>query len=244
MSPIINATATKPTPSAKLGIAYLVKDDGVVITNVNEKGLLSTSGLKVGHQIVTINGTHVDGLTVEEVGAALASSKIHITARPEPFVAFFKVDRGSVTELNFNRNAIPEILEAAGVPMHKWRKICHLIGSEMAQATAKSVEMERIFRSEMSNYRNQQMAKGYIGFGTESMHEKKVFCMTHQCAALDNNATLAATDASIRANALLAQHGIVVSVFLMSKESPKFSSKQRETYVANKPYGLRFTSLE
>lgn len=253
MSPVINATATKPTPSSKIGLWWAVKDNCVKITKVVEGGLFSTSELKEGQEIITINGSHVDGLDNDEVRVIFASIKtdIHITARPKPFIAFFKINRRAQSntvhydyDMNCNRHEIPEILEAAGVPLHKWRKIYHLIKSEMAEATSKSVELDRIFREEMGVYTGKQMSKGYLGFGQESNHEKKVINMTHQCAALANNATLTSTDVSIRANALLAPHGITVSVFLKSLLLPKYSTKQKgEAHEANKPFGLRFMSL-
>ena len=146
--------------------------------------------------------------------------------------------------MNCNPDELPIIMKAAGVPPHKWRKIYQLIESELVEATWKSVEMDEIYRHEMYNYTNKQMGKGYVGLGYESKHERKVLLMTHQCAALANNATLAATGVSIHANALLAPHGILASLYLKKAELPIYSTKQKGANFANKPYGLRFVSLE
>ena len=244
MSAVINITVIKPFPSSKLGIAWIIEDNCVKITKVREGGLFWESGLKEGQEIIAINRTHVDGFSWDEVKAIFASieTTISITARTKPFIASFDMDR----QMSCDRHQIPEILEAAGVPLYKWRKIYQLIESEMVEATSKSVEMDQIYRDEMCNYTNKQMIKGggWMGPGQESHHEKKVFHMTHQCAALANNATLVATNVSIRANALLVPHDITVSLYLRSLKLPRYSTKQSgEAHVALKPYGLRFMSL-
>ena len=246
ISPVINATATKPSPSSKIGVVFGIQQDPhcVKITKVVKGGLFSKSGLEEGQEVITINGTHVDGLSKDEVTAIIASieTKINITAKTKPNP---RDPTRAYHDMNCNPDELPIIMKAAGVPPHKWRKIYQLIESELVEATWKSVEMDEIYDREMYNYTNKQMAKGYVGLGFESSHERKALLMTHQCAALANNATLAATDVSIHANAFLAPHGILASLYLVKAELPIYSTKQKGgANFANKPYGLRFVSLE
>jgi len=120
MSAVINITVIKPFPSSKLGIAWIIEDNCVKITKVREGGLFWESGLKEGQEIIAINRTHVDGLSWDEVKAIFASieTTISITARTKPFIASFDMDR----RMSCDRHQIPEILEATGVPLYKWRK--------------------------------------------------------------------------------------------------------------------------
>mmetsp|Transcript_5805 Transcript_5805/g.10473 ORF Transcript_5805/g.10473 Transcript_5805/m.10473 type:complete len:273 (+) Transcript_5805:109-927(+) len=272
MTAIIRAAATKPTPSTKLGLGYIVKDNRVTVTAIAEGGLLSSTNLKKGHEIITINGTYVEDLPTNEVGAILASVEkdLVITARPQPFKAgwdtrsvekeetkthhvsgtpskSYKVKVTSINhDMNCSRDTLPEILQSAGVPMYKWQKIYDAISLEMAPATYKSDEMDNLFQKELLGYTGKQMVKGgLVGFGTESNHEKKVYQMTYQCAALTNNANLVATDVSIRANALLAPHGIMCALDLRLTRLPKYTSKQMgQGYDVNKPCGLKFMAVE
>lgn len=267
MPAIVKAAATKPTPLTKLGLAYVVEDDCVKVTGINEGGLLSSTDLKKGHEIITINGTYVEGLSRDAVNTILASIKteIVITARPQPFKAGWisrTIDEVRkypndpsktytvpkvVHDVNYSRDTLPEILEVAGVPIYKWRKIHDAIRSEMAPATEMSDGMDEVFQNEMGNYTKKQMIKGggWQGPGQESHHEKKMFHMTHQCAALTNSANLVATDVSARANVLLAPHGVMCALDLRPTALPKYSTKQQGPgHEVNKPYGLKFMSVE
>lgn len=255
----ITVSATKPTPTTKLGLAYVI-NDRVKVTGLSEGALLSTTGLEVGQEIITINGTHVEGETREVVKSILASveSDITITARLQPFVLGCRdvvkkphpsnprlSQTAIVYDMSAPRNDLPAMLKTVGVPLYKWKKMHDAVREELIPALTASDEVEQMYQAEMKSYTSKQMIKGgLVGFGTESEHEKKTYHMVHQCAELTNNANLIALDISTYASGMLAQYGIVCRLDLQERELPRFSSKQGGLKKVNVPRGLKFMSIE
>jgi len=84
------------------------------------------------------------------------------------------------------------------------------------------------------------MKKGYIGFGLESNHEKKVLRMVQQSLVLNNNATLVATNVLAKANAVLSKHEIICAVAIETFNLRRYSTKQNVVNQGMRPCGIEF----
>lgn len=74
MIKISRVTASKPNPGFKLGIKYTVDATGMTITAIFDDSIFSSTGLRVGHEVVRINGSAVSGNDREWVRAVMASA--------------------------------------------------------------------------------------------------------------------------------------------------------------------------
>jgi C-terminal processing protease CtpA/Prc len=66
---VITAVAYKPTPDSKVGIRFVANR----ISHVKGGGLFSSSDLRVGQEVVSINDQPVDGKSGTEIAAMIAS---------------------------------------------------------------------------------------------------------------------------------------------------------------------------
>lgn len=87
------------------------------------------------------------------------------------------------------------------------------------------------------------MFKGYIGFGTESTHEKKVFEMTMQSFALQRAVDLKAGWVKDLVNGMLGRYGLLATLALRRVGLEKFSTKQTEGNETWEVVGLEFYDL-
>lgn len=240
MSPTVIVSAAKTSPESKIGIKFEGRKGKIILKDISPSGLFASTNLQVGQEIVSINGTSISGKNVPEVLAMLVSIQKDVTIEARMISAW----RAVAVKPNYNREVVPTFLKQTGVPISKWERICDSLESELVPAVNKSKQMDSIFRKEIMEFTGKQMAKGYIGFGQESHHEKKVHQMAYQCSALANNATLAATNVLAKANALLNTHGVMCVLTLETTELPKYSTKQTDINTVIKPCGLDFYLME
>lgn len=244
-------TANKPTPSSKLGFNYAVSDDRVVVTKVSE-GVLSSTELTAGQEIISINGTFVKGFSVEQVKQVLNTIKydimMEVESEPTKAYAVFRGTRFNAGEyqLNCSRDKPPALLVTAGVPLRKWQMIYESL-TEMAVATAKSYDMDAVFQKECIMYEQcQSIRKVPNTHHLSGRHEDRVlYQRSHHCAVLGNNATLVATNVLAKANALLAPHGTMCALVMHTTMLAKYSStEQHQQDTMMKPCGIEFMSVE
>lgn len=138
------------------------------------------------------------------------------------------------------RPNIPPMLHKKGVTASEWAMIFDAFHTQLAPAIYVSEKHETIYQKEMAAFTGKQMGKGYIGFGQESHHEKKVHGMVHQSSVLQNNATLIASNVVAMANAILMKYGIMVQLILRSQILAKYSTKQTKPNKQLVPAGLEF----
>merc|ERR1719183_27279 len=219
-------------------------------------------------EIIEINGTKVGGAKKGQIKDIFnsATDEISIVARIPSFKAMARYEKSSYLlsrenhgdmtyharrneivckpSLNFSRNIVPPILASANVSKAKWIIIYDLITKNLVPATQSSVEMDEVFRREMSQYTTKQFNKALVqGRHWENKHEVKCLRMTHHCAMLNNNATLVATNVLAAINSILAsgRHDVVASLALFSESIPNYSTKQYGSNMALKPCGVEFS---
>ena len=166
---------------------------------------------------------------------------MEVESEPTKAYAVFRGTRFNAGEhqLNCSGNKPPALLVTAGVPLRKWQMIYESL-TEMAVATAKSYDMDAVFRKECTMYEEKQFYKGNM---QDNRHELKVFQMAHHCAVLGNNATL--MNILAKANALLAPHGTMCALMMHTTMLVKYSStKQHQQETMIKPCGIEFMSVE
>lgn len=77
----LTCTATKPEADSKLGFTYKTKKDGIMVETVKEEGLFSGTDLAKGQEVLSVNGTSVQGMDKSEfkdVLAALGAGEVSI----------------------------------------------------------------------------------------------------------------------------------------------------------------------
>ena len=205
-------TATKPTPTSKLGIAYNVTPAGVIMDGINEGSLFDNTKLKAGHLIVSVNGTSMASLTRPQVGAVFGSLTKDICLEVW-------------TPLNCSRDQVPAILSEGGqtpVPLIKWQQIYDQVVNNMIPASNAYKELRKEFQGHMKHFVKNQMIKGgLIGLGTESKGERDMLLLTNQLGSVANNATLVSNNILGMSNASLNSHGIATMIGLETMNAGK-----------------------
>jgi hypothetical protein len=76
--------------------------------------------------------------------------------------------------INATRNEVPPFLAGRGVPLIEWQRVYDALDLELLPAVVSSVKHGTVLGREMSQFTGkQQMVKGSVGFGQESIPEKK-----------------------------------------------------------------------
>lgn len=249
---IIIVTKTKPSADSGVGITFGVADGRIVLSDVNKSGLFGSTELRPGQQVLSINGTCVCGMSPSEVNAIVAFIEKDVTiqtvsGRQNSLLNYSIVRKGPKETLTFDshqKQDVPVFLKSMNVSSRKWNCLVESFTTELMPAVQQALNMERILNSEMSLYTRKQMGKGYIGFGQESRHERKVFLMTHQASILHSNLSMVASNVVGKANALLNAHGVMAELAFTVRELPRFSTKQKGRNTINIPMAIKFTPLD
>ena len=252
MTTITIATRTKPNPDSKVGIGFARTNDGrITITRIQDSGLFAGSGLLPGQELLSINGTEMRGKSLDVVLVTLKSIEGQVTINAGPGKQSARLScslttRGTKVTLDFNSSQIsqvPAFLGSMGVSKRKWSRLAESFQTELLPSVQQLLTMDQILASEMNAYTSKQMGKGYVGFGQESNHEKKVFMMTHQAAILHSNLILVANNILCKANALLNGNGVMAELEYTLKTLPNYSSKQTGRNTISIPTMILFTPI-
>jgi hypothetical protein len=267
----IQIQATKPKIDSLLGIKYVFQEDRIRVTSIHDFSIFKKDGeLRIGHEVVEVNGTSIAKESQEQVKTLLASLGDQVTfVVKNTWSAKFELkivengtthtaNRVSDSEAlssiaykrarfvkNFYKSTIPHFLEGLGVPMRIWQRIYHALDSELLPAVSASYRMDEIKKQEMHMYSAKQASKDHELFSKGAKHEGKVFRMTHTSAALANSATLIATNVMVLVNALMQPYGLMCNLDLQAYELPKYSeTKQKEAYQAVRVQGIEFIPID
>lgn len=223
-----------------------------MITRVFDSGLFGGSGLLPGQELLSVNGTDMRGKSLDEVLATLQSIESEITINAGPGKQIGKLycslqKNGTKTTLHFSSqqaSRVPPFLGSMGVSQRKWSRLVESFQTQLLPAIQQSLTMDQVLGNEMTAYTGKQMGKGYVGFGQESHHEKKVFLMTHQSAIQHSNLTMVAQNVLTKANALLNCHGVMAELDFTVKGLPNYSTKQRGKNTISYPTMILFTPID
>ena len=253
MTTITIATRTKPNPNSKVGIAFARNTDGrIMITRVFDSGLFNGSGLLPGQELLSINGADMHGKSLDEVLATLKSIETEITINAGPgkqsaMLCCSLEKHETQTRLHFGSqqaSRVPPFLASKGVSTHKWSRLVEAFQTQLLPAIQQSLTMDQVLGNEMRAYTGKQMGKGFVGFGQESHHERKVFLMTHQAAIQHSNLTMVANNVVTKANALLNGHGVMAEFDFTVKGLQNYSTNQRGKNSISYPTLILFTPID
>ena len=227
-------SVNKSSPDDKLGIVYTLNDRGMVVDEIGAGSLLSTTSLRAGQCVTSINGEPVTGgwsrETVRNILGA-TTGEVHLEVW---------------TPMAISRNQVPAFIEeisSSPVPLLKWQTIYHSIEKEMVPAVNQIERNEKFYKLFMQDYVHKQMGKGYIGFGLESKHEHKALNLVRRTSEVYSTAALVVTNGVSTANALLAKHDIAVKIrYSTSKKSS--GSKYLPDAFHKIPEGIGFMKID
>lgn len=252
MTTITIATRTKPNLNSRVGIAFARTNDGrITITQVNDSGLFGGSGLLPGQELLSINGTSMRGKSLDVCLATLQSIEAEVTINTGPGKQSARLfctlqANGRRTTLDFNSrqvSQVPAFLGSMGVSQRKWSRVAESFQTELVPAVQQLLDMDQVLESEMHAYTSKQMGKGFVGYGQESNHERKVFMMTHQAAIQHSNLILVANNILCKTNALLNGHGVMAELDFTLKRLKNFSTKQHGHNTIRIPTMILFTPI-
>lgn len=241
------ATVTKAFKEQRLGIGLVNGEYGPKISSIVADGLFHLSNLRVGMRLLSINSVQVNNISHEEAVQILKAAEgqvIIVADEVVPPKITFNLYK-SATEIKAKMGTgMPTLLSEAGVPCNTCNRIYTLIEGELLPAAMASSKQDYIYNTEMDLYTSKQMGKGYVGWGLESSHERKVFMMVSQKASLERNVDLVATQVKDRANAMLAKYNIMATFAFKKEVLAKYSSKQTSQNEVVKIIGLQFHPIE
>jgi hypothetical protein len=242
-------TIIRESPDSPFGVSYKSVDDKVILTVVKESSPFHSTTIRPGYELISVNGTKLSGMAISDVKAVLTSiqtSEVVIEARPvtDPCKFVFPLE-GVARGTTYHKPPVPSLFTVKNVPDRNWERIFQAFSGEVLPELKIYLRMNTVFKTEMLDYTGKQMAKGYVGFGQESHHEKKMFMITNQTATVHGNVVLVASNVLARSNALLNSHGIISELVFENVESLQYSTKQSgsRNYV-KLPVGLRFISID
>jgi hypothetical protein len=110
----------------------------------------------------------------------------------------------------------------------------------MLPHVGKTLDLERIFNKLMDSFVGHQMVRGYIGFGTESMQEKKAHTLTHHAAVEHSNLSMVATNVLAEANMMFNPYGIWAKLVFEEHSVPKIPGVDGISLSTMVPVGIKF----
>ena len=237
------ATATKKTPDSKVGLGFASEEGRIILIRIAETSLFSES-LRPGLEIITINETAVRGMTANEVKALLNSiqGEVAIQARPirQSFILASPYKNASSTP--FKIPELPTLFKSKQVPENDWRDFVYQYQTDMLPHLDNTVNLERIFNKLMDGFVGQQMVRGYVGFGSESMQEKKAFTLTHHAAIEHSNLSMVANNLIMEANAMFNPYNIWATLIFEEKSVPKIPGVDGIPLSTLVPTGIKFVA--
>eukprot|EP00980_Cylindrotheca_fusiformis_P019848 scaffold6966_cov112-Cylindrotheca_fusiformis.AAC.26 len=261
--------ALKPKIDSMLGIKYVLQKGGYFrITAIDDTSIFMNEGdLRVGHEVIQVNGTDICELSSEKLKTLLASLGEHVvfvvrttwSATFTPQIVQTKtstVHNGSSNGSNginvrrfrfiknFYKGKIPPFLAGLGVPMTAWKRIHQALTDDLLPAIEASYQMEEIKKQEMEMFAAKKAKKEFELLSTNTKHDGKVFRMTQTATALADSVSFIASNVLSLTNALLQQYGLLANLLLESYELPKYSeTKQTDIFRAVRVTGIEFIPI-
>jgi len=238
--------ATKPSPDSKLGIEYHLDYDGFfTIMKITDTSIFAGSGLKIGQEVETVNGTPVKGMGKPEVRNLLASLGTEVVfAVRKSWKAKWTKPTTSSTNPNFNCkfDQVPLFLESHGVSLSVWERIFFHLDSNIVPAAYDEALAHAAFEQSMKQ-RYTSTVKSFTKIASNLEHV--IFQKAHVVSALGEKATRVSTNAVTLINALLKPYDIVCLLDLVEYTIPYTSSGEKT--IDGKPRkesGTRIMGLE
>lgn len=258
--------ATKPNKDSKVGIKYVADHNGMAITGILAESIFLSTDLKVGHEVVKINGSAVPRNGKEWVRTMLASTDSVVLDVKRSWSATFTPQetrevsdvsgsrvRDGVNEtvsinvcyvLNATWQEVPLFLLGRGVPLLEWQRVYESIDLELMPAVIASFKYDALLTKEMSRFKGQRVVESATSFRLESTHLKYIFLMAQNSATLTNTATLVATNTLLLANSIMSAYGMRCQLDLEEYELTRYSKNQQmEKYNANRVRGVVFIPI-
>mmetsp|Transcript_15452 Transcript_15452/g.29496 ORF Transcript_15452/g.29496 Transcript_15452/m.29496 type:complete len:253 (+) Transcript_15452:92-850(+) len=244
MTAVIIASATKSSADSKVGLGFAQGNHGkIMLTSINETGLFRDSDLRPGLELVSVNGTTVRGMSANEVKAILGSIKDEVTVQAQPATQSYTLEAPRGIDGEFIKFTIPDepiLFKSKKVPNEEWKKFASTFRDELLPSIHKTVNLAQTFSKEMDSFVGSQMMRGYVGFGTESMQEKKAFVLTHNAALEHSNLSMIATNLVMEANATFNPYGIWAKLVFSERHLPKIPGVQGLQVSTMVPVGIKF----
>lgn len=243
---LIKTRATKPTPTSPVGVGFKESNGRIFLTKLTDTSIFSGSKLAGGHEIISINENPVRGMTTAEIKAILGSieGEIVVESRPtlsEPAELSFEIHKNGY-EVVYEKPIMPDGLKDVGVTPSEWQMLVSSFTNELITAVRHSLKMDKLVANEMENFRSTQMAKGFVGFGSESGHERQVFRMHHQAGIQHTNLAMVASNVLVEANCILNPYRVKAKIGFTTKELVAFKAGQGGKNAVLIPTSLIFSS--
>ena len=231
---ITTIEASKPTPSTKLGFKFVSHEGIPQVTHINEDSILKSSDLRVGHDILAVNGTCVKQSSFTTL---LKECGDHITF--DVILPNFKAICDKNFRMSCSPQTVPYLLEGAGVSEHKWQTIYSDITGELLPNSLKMSRSFTTFHAQMKGYVvGSTFLTGDMG---DNRREKDAFKHLCATAAQNSNTVLISSNLVNKTNALLAPHGVMCEIsYYLQNPSAKGKYIVQPLYVPN---GLVFWHL-
>jgi len=245
--------AHKPTVEALLGIKYIFQDDSFMISGISDESIFKAHGdLRIGHEVVQVNGTPIAGQTKESVRTLLGSLGEHVafavksswTAKMELKPSADTQDANTRLVVNYTKKSLPRFLEGRNVPLPVWHRMYAAMDTKLVPALSNCNKMEVAWKKEIDNYEKKQHQKSVDLFATGIKHQKQMIHMTQATAALATSSSLIANNTVMWMNALLQPYGIMCQLDLEAYELPKYSDKQSDPFEGVRITGIEFTPTD
>jgi hypothetical protein len=244
MKTVVLASATKSHPEAKVGVSFASEDGRIIVLGINPAGLFANTELRPGLEIVTINGSRVQGMTANEVKALLASLNGEVVIQAQPIKQSFVLTspRTNGYSSHFQIPALPTLFKSKQVPEEEWREFVSQYQNELLPHVETLSSLERVFNKLMEGFVGQQMVRGYVGFGSESMQEKKAHTLVHHTAIEHSNLSMVATNLLMEANATFNSYGIWAKLVFEERSVPKIPGVDGIRLCTMVPTGIEFVA--
>ena len=240
----ISATGTKSSPDSRVGIGFASHAGGkIILTNIIETSLFHGSDLRVGHEIVSVNGTVVRGMDVYEIKAMLASIEKEVNIQAQSVPQSYTLESTIAVDgvnVSLEKPDLPVIFKSKNVPRDEWDQIFAMFKTEIVPRVHYSLKLDKLLETEFKGFVGSQMIRGAIGFGTESAQEKQVFMMTHQAAIQHSNLSMTASNVLMEINAMVNPYGIRARLVFTEQDLPKIPGLQSRKNNVLIPTGIKF----
>ncbi len=200
---VYTATVTKHNAAQPIGIGLKDLKNGIFISSIHADSPLTGSSLKIGMNLLSINGIPMTNLTATDAIKIIKETEGKLVLTADNFVPAqitFKMGllnaegkrNGTMVERDINK-ATPTMFKEAGVPSETFRRVYKLVESELLPIAYENYKHTTAYNVKIEDYVGSQMVKGgLIGFGQESKEEKKVFQMVKQATVLQSSVDMKA----------------------------------------------------
>jgi len=235
--------ATKPSPDSRLGIEYHLDYDGYfTIMKITEASIFAGSGLKIGHEVESVNGTPVKGKGKIEIQKLLASlgAEVVFTVR-KSWKAKWTKPTSSNPNFNCKFDQVPLFLKSHGVSLSIWERIFFQLDSNIFPAAYDEALVYAAFEQSMTQRYTSTLR---VSTKLASNLEHVIFQKAHVASALGEKATRVSTNAVTLINALLKPYDIVCLLDLVEYTVPYTSGEKTSDGKTRNQSGTRIVGLE